>query len=128
MVSLHCFCFWKIASKLLSFHGFFTSNRIFDDYFVWKACTQFQKIWSWTRYERPKFVKNALIFWSHSTLKNAIFSGFFLSLKEPFVVALGETCLLTSRTYLAEQGMTILTLSKTLRLLSLHPFVFSFRK
>ena len=87
LVSLHCLFFWKIASELLSFHGFFTSKRTFDHYLVWKACTQFQKIWSWRRYKCPKFVKNALIFlvtlhpfcFKKVASKMQFFLGFFIS-------------------------------------------------
>ena len=45
-------------SKNLICQNFFTSNRPFGGYFQWNACTDFQKISSWTRYRDAKLIKN----------------------------------------------------------------------
>ena len=60
-----------------------------------------------------------------NSLKNV--SG-FLPLKEPLVAKLSETCVHTSRTNVAEKGMTIPNLSETLRLLLSHSSVFALEK
>ena len=52
----------------------------------------------------------------------------FLPLKEPLVAKLSETCVHTSRTNVAEKGMTISNLSETLRLLLSHSSVFALEK
>ena len=52
----------------------------------------------------------------------------FLPLKEPLVAKLSETCVHTSRTNVAEKGMTIPNLSETLRLLLSHSSVFALEK
>ena len=52
----------------------------------------------------------------------------FLPLKEPLVPTLSETCALTSRTNVAEKGITIVNLSETLRLLWSHSSVFALKK
>ena len=44
--------------KNLNFQSFFNSNRPFDYYFQWKACTYFQKICNSTRYSDAKLIKN----------------------------------------------------------------------
>ena len=46
-------------SKYLSF---FTSNRPFDGYFQWNACTYFHKICNWTRCSDAKLIKSILNF------------------------------------------------------------------
>ena len=56
-----------------------------------------------------------------------VFSG-FLSLKEPLLATLSETCALISRTNVAEKGVIIPNLSETLRLLRSHSFVFALEK
>ena len=57
-----------------------------------------------------------------------IFLGFFTSKKTFFFSALSENYALTSRTNIAEKGMTILNLSETFRLLWSHSYVFAIEK
>ena len=52
----------------------------------------------------------------------------FLSLKEPLVATLSETCAVTSRTNVAGQGMTIPNLLETLRLLCSYSSVSALEK
>ena len=67
--------FWSDSSsfaleeqpKNLNFQSVFTSNRRFDGYFQRNACTYFQKIGTWTRYERSSLLETLTFFWSHCT-------------------------------------------------------------
>ena len=52
----------------------------------------------------------------------------FLPLKKHFFSTLSENYALTSRTNIAEKGMTILNLSETFRLLWSHSYVFAIEK
>ena len=79
------FCFF------LRFWVSFTSKKPFGGYFRWNACTNFQKIYSWTRYTKAKLIKNIskllvalfrLCF--RKTTWKAKLSEFFLPLKSPF--------------------------------------------
>ena len=44
--------------KILIFRSLFISNRPFAGYFQWNACTDFQKICSWTRYSDARLIEN----------------------------------------------------------------------
>ena len=102
---------------------FLSQETTFSGYFVLKECTLFQKIWSWTRYKRPKFVRyievvldarHRFCIWKVASKKQIL--QVFLPLKEPFVALLNETCALTSAANVAKKGMNIPNLSKTIRL------------
>ena len=45
-------------SKNLNFQSFFTSRRHFGGYFQWNACIDYQNIWSSTRHNDVKLIKN----------------------------------------------------------------------
>ena len=52
----------------LNFQSVLTSKRPFCGYFEWNACTHFQKIWSYSRYEHSKINTKYKFLWSHSSV------------------------------------------------------------
>ena len=88
MVTLQHFCFTKVISKELNFQGVLRSKTSFGGYFEWNACIQFQKIWSWTRYDAFKICQNYLlqgICFKKIVWKVPNFQGFFTSKRSWFV-------------------------------------------
>ena len=117
--------------KNLNFQSVFTSKRPFGGYFLWNACTYFQKICSWTRYSDSKLSKNisnflaALLRFSFRKVAwKSKFSEFFLSLKEALVAAFHETSAFTSRLHEVEQVVLISNWSETFQVFWSHSSVF----
>ena len=80
------------------FQSLFISNRPFAGYFQWNACTDFQKICSWTRYSDVKLIKKFSTFRSHSSVfvyekqsKNLNFESFF-PLIDSLVATFNDAC------------------------------------
>ena len=113
----------------LNFQGFFTSNRSFGGYFQWNACNYFQKRCSWAIYSDAKLIKNisdflvALLRFCLSR-QNKI----FLPLIDPLVATFSETCVPTSRKYVAEQGMLMPNWSKIFQNFWSHSSLFALEK
>ena len=112
--------------KTANFKGLFTSENAIGCYFQWNACTHFQKICSWTRYECSNVNRKTsttlaelfrfcfqVIFWR------------FLPLKNPLVATFSETCVLSSSKYGVEQGLKDLKSSEKHKLLQSHSSVFT---
>lgn len=81
-----------------------------NGYFDRNPGTLFEKICSWSRYQRSKF------------------AGIFLPQKEFRGYFFNEMRALTTRTCLAEQGMNFSKLSETLGLLWSHSVLFALEK
>ena len=125
MVALLYFCFRKTTwkSKLWEF---LISNRPFRGYFQWNTYTYFKKI--------AKLVKNILNFlvallrfYFRNQPKILNCQG-FLPLIEPLVATFSETRTLTSRKYVAEQGIVMPNWSKIFRVFRSHSSVFALEK
>ena len=115
--------------KSLNFQSLFTSNRPLGGNFQWKACTNFKKICSWTRYSHTKLVENIETFTLHSSVfalekeaKNLNFESFFTS-NRPLVATFNEPRALTSRKYVAKQGIAMPNWWKTFQTFWSHSSV-----
>ena len=120
--------------KNLIFQRFFTSNRPFGDYFQWNACTDFQKICSWTRYTDAKLIKTFVTFSQHSLVfaiekvpKNLNFQS-FLHLADTLVATFNETRAPVSRKPVAEKGIVMPNWSKNFQAFRSHSSVFATEK
>ena len=134
LVALLHFCFRRIASKMVSFQGFFTFKRTFGSYIEQNVCTHLENICSWTRSECSKFITNTYIFWLlfHPFCSRKIasemlnFQGFLLR-KKSLAATLSQMHSFISRRYVAEQGTQIPKISKTLKLFWSHSSAFAFQ-
>ena len=133
MVALLYFCFRKTTWKSKRWE-FFISNRLFRGYFQWNTYTYFKKICSWARYSDAKLIKNILNFlvallrfYFRNQPKILNCEG-FLPLIEPLVATFSETRTLTSRKYVAEQGIVMPNWSKIFRVFRSHSSVFALEK
>ena len=113
LIALLCFCFRKIALKMLNFVIFFTSKITFRGYCQWNGWSHFQKIRNWTRYCDAKFMTSTSIFFVallHFCFKKRLRIlnlWICLPLKESLVATFNETCALTSRKHVSKSGMII---------------------
>ena len=121
--------------KNLNFRGFFSSNRPSRGYFQWILCIDFQNICSWTTYIDTKLMKNIsnilvalLRFCFRNTAWKSKFWEFFLPLIDCLVATFNEKRTLTSKKYVAEQGIAMPNWSKTFPTFWLHSSVFFLRK
>ena len=115
----------------LNFESFFTSNRPFGGYFQWNACTDFQKICSWTRYSDAKFIKklsNFLVtllrFCYRKLPKNLNFQSLFY----PFVATFSARHAPTSKKYVEELGIVIPNWPKIIQIFWSHSSIFALEK